>query len=67
MKTQNLPIIFLGTVLSNITLQEAVEAILHVLDEYKQNSPPQYIATVNVDFIVNANCMTWWGGQIPNF
>jgi N-acetylglucosaminyldiphosphoundecaprenol N-acetyl-beta-D-mannosaminyltransferase len=51
----DLPIAFLGVFLSNLKKDEVVEAIFSLMKKYKADLQPRYIATVNVDFLVNAN------------
>ena len=50
-------IIILGIPIDNLTLQEAVERIFVMIEEFKRDSVPREVATVNVDFIVNT--LSW--------
>lgn len=43
----------LGIPLDNLTMETTLEKIFSELDAQNKNNPPKYIATVNVDFIVN--------------
>lgn len=43
----------LGIPLDNLTMESTLEKIFNELDAQNSNNPPKYIATVNVDFIVN--------------
>lgn len=49
----------LGVGIDNITQTEAIDAILHMIETYKQDRKSRYIATVNVDYLVNALSWKW--------
>ncbi len=49
--------IVLGIPIDNLTFIEAVENIFTMVEEFSQDSVPKYVATVNVDFIVNT--LSW--------
>lgn len=49
-------LLILGLPCANVTLDEAVEFILHLIDQYQIDKKPKYVATVNFDFLVKS-----WG------
>ena len=53
MPLKPLPIGLLGLSVSNLTLPETVSEIQMLIENYQKDLRPHYIATLNVDFIVN--------------
>ncbi len=51
----SLPIAFLGVPLSNLKKEEVVKAIFSYIEDYKIDLQPRYVASVDVDLLVNAN------------
>jgi N-acetylglucosaminyldiphosphoundecaprenol N-acetyl-beta-D-mannosaminyltransferase len=47
----------LGIPIDNVTLNEAVDRIFSMINGFKNDCIPRYVATVNVDFIVNT--LSW--------
>lgn len=43
----------LGVPIDNLTIDEAVDRIFQMVEEYQNDSIPRQVATVNVDFLVN--------------
>ncbi len=44
----------LGVPVNNCTLSEAASHVFKLVDAYEQDQKPKYVATLNVDFLVNA-------------
>lgn len=55
-------VIILGIPIDNLTLDQAVERIMGMVEGYRRDGVPRLVATVNVDFIVNT--LTWEQGGI---
>ncbi len=47
----------LGIPIDNLTMPEAIDSIFGMIDDFRNNNIPRYIATVNVDFITNT--LSW--------
>lgn len=50
-------VVVLGIPIDNLSLAETVESIFKMIDDYANDKRPRFIATVNVDFVVNT--LTW--------
>lgn len=50
-----LPFAVLGIPVCPLTLSETLERIEHFIHEYRKDERPHYIATLNVDFLVNTH------------
>lgn len=46
-------IAILGVPIDDLTMDEAVESVFHMIDQYADDYRPRAVATVNVDFMVN--------------
>jgi N-acetylglucosaminyldiphosphoundecaprenol N-acetyl-beta-D-mannosaminyltransferase len=46
-----------GIPIDNLTMNETLESIFRMIEDFRYNSTPKYVATVNVDFIVNT--LSW--------
>jgi len=55
-------VVILGVPVDNLTMDEAMARIFSMVDAYASDGRPRQIATVNVDFLVNANA--WLGRHI---
>jgi len=53
--------LILGVPVDNLTLSDAVRDIFHMIDCHAMDNDPRYVATVNVDFIVNT--LSWVPGR----
>jgi len=53
--------LILGVPVDNLTLSDAVRNIFHMIDRHAIDNDPRYVATVNVDFIVNT--LSWVPGR----
>lgn len=51
----------LGIPVDNLTLSEAIGKIFDLVDQYRLDQTPKYVATVNVDFVVNT--LSWIPGR----
>lgn len=65
MLPKNLPIAILGIPIDNLTLQESVQKFQTLIERYKQDLRPRYIATLNVDFLVNTYPVSLQGSKRP--
>lgn len=65
MTKTKLPIAFLGLPLSTLSMEETVSKILNLINAYKKDLQPRYVATVNVDFIVNADGWNYSDTRFP--
>ena len=54
-------IALLGIPVDNLTMNEALNTIFHMTESYAVDKIPKYVATVNVDFIVNT--LSWRAGR----
>lgn len=54
----------LGIPIHNVGLDEAVRTIIKRVDDYSLNPIPRYVATANVDFLVNT--LSWIPGKIKH-
>jgi N-acetylglucosaminyldiphosphoundecaprenol N-acetyl-beta-D-mannosaminyltransferase len=54
----------LGIPIHNVDLNEAVRTIIKRVDDYSLNPIPRYVATANVDFLVNT--LSWIPGKIKH-
>jgi exopolysaccharide biosynthesis WecB/TagA/CpsF family protein/anti-anti-sigma factor len=55
-------IVILGIPIDNLNMDETVERIFKMIDDYGTDGRPRQVATVNVDFVVNT--LTWSLGRI---
>ncbi len=53
----------LGIPIDNLDLEETTDAIFALLHQYPLTQKAGFVATVNVDFLVNAHA--WLPGQLP--
>ncbi|GGF62938.1 WecB/TagA/CpsF family glycosyltransferase [Alteromonas lipolytica] len=53
----------LGIPIDNLTLEETTDAVFELIKQYPLTQRPSFVATVNVDFLVNAHA--WLPGQLP--
>jgi N-acetylglucosaminyldiphosphoundecaprenol N-acetyl-beta-D-mannosaminyltransferase len=58
----NETVVILGVPVDNLTMDEAMARIFSMIDAYASDGRPSQVATVNVDFLVNANA--WLGRHI---
>lgn len=58
-ETEATPFSVLGIPIAPLTLEETLEKIEEMVEEYKKNGRPHYIATLNVDFLANAHGWLW--------
>jgi N-acetylglucosaminyldiphosphoundecaprenol N-acetyl-beta-D-mannosaminyltransferase len=65
MNVKNYPLVFLGVPLSNLTMEETVSKILELVDDYKKDLQPRYIATLNADFLVQSNQWNFGDARFP--
>jgi N-acetylglucosaminyldiphosphoundecaprenol N-acetyl-beta-D-mannosaminyltransferase len=52
----------LGVLVDNFTMDEAVDKIFGMIEEFRDNDLPKQLVTINVDFLVNANS---WNSEHP--
>ncbi len=52
----------LGIPIDDLTMNDAVDSVFRMIDEYRESRTPKYIATVNVDFITNTIA---WSAERP--
>lgn len=57
-------IVILGIPIDNLTMDEAIERILGLIEAYGQDGRPRQVATVNVDFVVTT--LSWGLKHIRN-
>jgi N-acetylglucosaminyldiphosphoundecaprenol N-acetyl-beta-D-mannosaminyltransferase len=62
MASNKLPLLFLGIPLTNERIDEIIKQILELVKDYQKDLCPRYVATVNSDFIANAN--SWKRGSL---
>ena len=55
-------IVLLGIPVDDLTMDQTVERIMDMTEMYSRDACPKYVATVNVDFMVNA--LSWSPGHI---
>jgi N-acetylglucosaminyldiphosphoundecaprenol N-acetyl-beta-D-mannosaminyltransferase len=65
MHTKKCPLVFLGVPLSNLTMEETVSKIIELIEDYKKDLQPRYIATLNADFLVQSNQWNFGEARFP--
>lgn len=65
MSIKSYPLVFLGVPLSNLTMEETIAKILVLIEEYKKDLQPRYVATLNVDFLIHANQWNFGEARFP--
>lgn len=58
-ETDPLSIAILGIPVQPLTNTETVQAILNLVEEYRKDEHPRYVATLNVDFLTNTHGWSW--------
>ncbi len=55
MKNMNERIALLGIPLNNLNMEDTVQKIIEMTDEFKKDKKPRLVITANVDFVINVN------------
>jgi N-acetylglucosaminyldiphosphoundecaprenol N-acetyl-beta-D-mannosaminyltransferase len=64
MNKQNNRIEYLGVPLDNLTMDEAIDRIMKLVEAYRKDLEPRYVSTVNSNFLSNVHHWNW--GRVRN-